>query len=275
MTNAKIQNYINILGYRMHYKVLGNGKPIILIHGFGTDGYSWRNNIPALSKHFRLCAPDLIGFGLSDKPCIEYSRSFFTKQIYQFLQSLKIGKTTLIGASWGGAIAFTFTLEFPKKVNKLIVIDSLTPFPTGRLIKARKRRLRALTAINQGRMSFKLGKRVLEDLLKESYYNKEAVTNRVVSEQFKMWKTNKGRTALIAVGEQCKFDNIVDKIDKIHNKTLIIWGEKDPYFPLKSAYWLQGKIKNSKLIIIPDAGHAPHETHPDIVNQVILGFLEK
>lgn len=259
----------------MHYLTYGNGPAIVFIHGFGTDSYSWRNNIDALSKHFKLYVLDLIGFGDSDKPETNYCRSFFTEQIYQFLQSLKIAKPTLIGASWGAGIALAFTIEFPEKVDKLIVIDSISPFPTSKLMKARQRRLKALTYISQGKKRLAWGRKVLENLLKESYYNQEAVTKKVINEQFKIWITQKGRNALMAISAQCKFDDLINKFGKLNKKGLIIWGEKDPYFPLKSAKWLQGKIKNSELVIIPNAGHAPQETHPDLVNKAILEFLKK
>lgn len=265
--------YVNILGHKMHYLAYGKGQAIVFIHGFGTDSYSWRNNISTLSRHFRLYLPDLIGFGDSDKPETNYSRPFFIKQIYQFLKLLKIKKTTLAGASWGANLALSFTIEFPAKVNKLIIINAMTPFHTRKLSNARKRRLKALTAVNQGKMSFKSGRKVLEKLLKESYYSKRAVTDKVVSQQFKMWKTQKGRNALMAVSAQCKFNDILSKNGTINKKTLIVWGDKDPYFPIKSAKWLQGKIKGSELIMVSDAGHAAHETHPDIVNQTILNFL--
>lgn len=271
----KQDRYINVLGYKMHYLIYGEGPAIVFIHGFGTDNYSWRDNIPVLSEHFRLYTLDLIGFGLSDKPQINYCRSFFTRQIYQFLHLLRIDKIILVGASWGGGIALSFAIEFPKRVDKLIVIDSITPYPTAKGIKATQKRFTTLIDINRGKKSTNWGKKILENLLKEGYYNEEKVTDKVVSEQFKMWKTAKGRNAQIAIKSQCDFRELISKSDTIYKKVLIIWGEKDPWYPLKSAKWLQKKIKNSKLVIIPNAGHAPHETHPDIVNRMILEFLKK
>lgn len=265
--------YVNILGHKMHYLIYGKGSPIVLIHGFGTDNYTWRNNIPALSRYFRLYVPDLIGFGNSDKPETNYCRPFFTQQIRQFLQSLKIAKPTLIGASWGGGIALAFTMEFPKRVDKLIIIDSITPYPTVKGIKASQKRSTALTEINQGKKNIHWGKKILEDLLKEGYCDQEAVTDRVVNEQFKMWKTAEGRNAQVAVRSECDFRELIRKNDTIHKKVLIIWGEKDPWYPLESAKWLQKKIKKSNLVIILNAGHAPHETHPNSVNQAILKFM--
>ncbi|MFC1698588.1 alpha/beta fold hydrolase [Candidatus Omnitrophota bacterium] len=271
----KKDSYIDVLGYKMRYVVCGKGLPVLLIHGFGTDIFSWRKNLPELSKYFRVYALDLIGFGRSDKPKINYSRFFFTKLIYRFLKTLKIDKATLIGASWGGALATSFTIEHPEKVDRLIVINSIARFGTAKISKARARRFKALTYLSQGKKSLSWARKVLECLLKEGYCNREAVTKKVVSEQFKMWKTQEARDALVAVGAQCKFADILDKNCKIDKKVLLIWGENDPYFPLKSARWLKAKIRNSKLLVVPYAGHATHETHPAIVNRAILKFLKK
>lgn len=257
----------------MHYLTYGKGPPIVFIHGFGTDGYSWRNNIDALSKHFKLYILDLIGFGDSDKPEINYYYSFFTEQIYRFLQSLKIVKPSLIGASWGGAVVLSFAIEFPKIVDKLILIDCVTPYPTVRGIKVAQKRFSALIKINQGKKNICWGRKILEDLLKEAYGDPKAVTNTVVNKQLKMWKTAKGRNAQIAIRSQCDFREIISKIDAIQQKVLLIWGQNDPWQPLAAAKQLQKNIKKSKLIIVPNAGHAPHETHPNNVNQAILKFM--
>lgn len=101
----------------------GKGSAIVFIHGFGTDSYTWRNNIPALSRYFRLYVPDLIGFGNSDKPETNYCRPFFTEQIHQFLRSLKIAKPTLIGASWGGGMRSPLLWSFQRElINSLSLI---------------------------------------------------------------------------------------------------------------------------------------------------------
>jgi len=269
----EFSRYINILGYKMHYLTCGKGPAIAFIHGSGTDSYSWRNNVHALSKYFKLYVLDLIGSGDSDKPKTNYCLSFFTQQIYQFLQKVRIRKIILVGASWGGALALSFAIEFPKIVDKLIIIDSITPYPIVKGIKASQKRFKALTQINQGKKSTEWGRKILEELLKEGYYNQEAVTNEVVNRQFKMWKTAEGRTAQIAIRSQCDFREIIGEVGTIQQKVLLIWGEKDPWHPLAAAKQLQKKIKKSKLVIVPNAGHAPHETHPDSVNQAILRFL--
>jgi len=271
----KENKYLNILGCKMSYLTRGQGYPIFLIHGFGADSYSFRNNIPVLSEYFKVYAPDLIGFGNSDKPETNYCLSFFIGQIHQFLQLLKIDKIMLVGASWGGAVAFSYAIEYPRRVDKLVVIDCITAHPTAKGILASQRRLKALIDINRGKKSIKWGKKVLEGLLKEGYYDQKAVTDKIVNEQFKMWKTKAARSAQIAIRSQCDFREIINKISTINKEILIIWGERDPWQPLESAKMLQKSIKKSRLVIIPNAGHAPHETHPDVVNREILEFLKK
>ena len=99
------EKFITIKGHKIRYLESGKGvKNIVLIHGLGASAERWEFVIPEFSKHYRVIVPDLIGFGHSDKPLVDYTTEFFTDFISSFLNKLQIKKTNIIGSSLGGQI---------------------------------------------------------------------------------------------------------------------------------------------------------------------------
>jgi len=105
--------------------VAGEGSPLILLHGGANDWSDWKSNIVSLSQYYRVYIPDLVGYGLSDRPKVDYTMSYFVDFLYNFTQALEVERASLVGYSLGGGIALSFTLRFPSKVEKLILVDSM------------------------------------------------------------------------------------------------------------------------------------------------------
>jgi pimeloyl-ACP methyl ester carboxylesterase len=122
---SKIPSYqLEVQGLDIHYKRLGDGQPIIFIHGGANDWHEWRKNIPFFSRHFSVYVPDLPGYGLSQKmeePISPHSLALFLRD---FMDSLAINRAHLIAHSLGGMVAMAMALEYPERVNKLVMVDS-------------------------------------------------------------------------------------------------------------------------------------------------------
>lgn len=115
---------ISVFGRAVRYYDVGSGPPLVLIHGIGGDADDWALCLEALASSHRVIALDLLGFGRSDKPHIEYSISGFVEVLGRFLDALDIARATLIGGSLGGWIAAAFALHAPQSVDKLIMVDA-------------------------------------------------------------------------------------------------------------------------------------------------------
>src|SRR2546426_4274647 len=103
------EKYIKVSGNKIRYLEEGTSKNnIVLLHGLGSHAERWERVIPYLSKKYRVIAPDIIGFGYSDKPSVDYTPEFFVKFVFDFLETLGIDKTGLICSLLGGQIAFEF-----------------------------------------------------------------------------------------------------------------------------------------------------------------------
>ena len=115
-------------GVKIHYVTLGQGKPVLFLHGFPDFWYSWRHQMAALSTDFRTAAMDLRGYNLSDQPQgIEHYRlPLILADVAAVVDGLG-GKVTLVGHDWGGAIAWRFAMEHPERVERLVILNLTHP----------------------------------------------------------------------------------------------------------------------------------------------------
>lgn len=116
--------YVNVLGSKMHYIEAGIGDPILLLHGIPTSNYIWRNIIPYLSPLGRCIAPDLIGFGQSEKPNISYTIFEHIKYIEKFIETLNLKKLVIIMHGWGSLIGFDYAMRNEKNCRGLVFYEA-------------------------------------------------------------------------------------------------------------------------------------------------------
>ena len=124
MTLGIESRWVRVGGINTHYVVAGGGSPLILLHGGANDWSDWKSNIGPLSQYYRVYAPDLVGYGLSDQPEVDYSMDYFVDFLSDFTQALELKRANLAGYSLGGGIALGFALRFPSRVEKLVLVDS-------------------------------------------------------------------------------------------------------------------------------------------------------
>ena len=110
---------------RMHYLQRGTGEPVVLIHGFPETSYSWRHQLAALSEHYAVFAPDTRGFGQTDKPGIRVTRQILAQDVINFMDALGIERAAIVGHDWGGIIAFKLAIDWPHRITRLALLDTL------------------------------------------------------------------------------------------------------------------------------------------------------
>ena len=114
-------------GINIHYVAAGEGEPVILLHGWPEFWYSWRNQLPVLGQSYRAIAPDMRGFGYSDKPLSGYDTRTAAADMYELARALGYESVRLVAHDIGARVAFRFTLDYPEAVRKLALIDSTPP----------------------------------------------------------------------------------------------------------------------------------------------------
>ncbi len=272
--------FIEIDGMNVHYKIEGkenNSIPLVLIHGTSSSLFTWDSCVKDWSKTNKIIRLDLPGFALTG-PNKEnnYSFEYYTKFIYKFLLKLNVKKCNLAGNSLGGGIALFYALEYPNKVNKLILIDS-----DGYSFSSKTKSTIGFIAIKT------LGKIPIineflnvitpEFMVKKSvedvYYDKSKITQKTY-EMYNDFLLREGnRKALVKKFAATRIDKSKE-IKNISMPTLIIWGGKDQSIPIECAYKFKKNIRNSELVIIKNSGHIPMEESPKEIISIINNFIK-
>lgn len=117
--------FIQTRDLRMHYLQQGTGDPVVFIHGFPETSHEWRHQVAHLGEHYACFAPDTRGFGQSEKPGIRVSRHLLAQDIINFMDALGIERAAVVGHDWGGIIAFKVAIDWPHRVSRLALLDTL------------------------------------------------------------------------------------------------------------------------------------------------------
>ena len=259
---------------KIRYVDSGSGIPLIFIHGFGSSIYSWRKNLGPIAKHHRVCAPDLPGFGYSEKPLdADYSIDAYADFILQFMDKLQIPQAILVGHSLGGGIALLTSLKFPSRIKALVLVDA-EAYPITPPLMLRVAKLPVIRSV----IHRAIGEWVVRISLKRSYYDHDLITERLVEEYYRPFLTENGKSAAIKVLQAMDFEKLKElprRYRRIRKKALIIWGKEDRISRIHLAHKLKRDLPYARLKIIPRSGHLVQEEKPQIVNRAILKFVRQ
>jgi pimeloyl-ACP methyl ester carboxylesterase len=269
---------IQINGHTIFYTVKGEGKPLLLIHGYGAGIWVWEKQIEALSQFYRVYALDLIGHGFSDRPKIPYTPETYIHFFRNFMDGVGIEKATLVGNSMGGGIAWAMAILFPERVNHLILIDCVPPDVLGQVKNESFRILAAIKDIPflPYLVMAARNKNSIRQILLECISDIRLITPEVVNRQYQLSKIKGTTWALYSTFKHAKEAlKLKDQFSLIRKPTLFIWGERDLVFPLQLGEDLHQSIKGSKFLRIEKSGHIPMWETSVEVNQAILEFLRE
>ena len=274
-----IDQYINVKGVNTRYWTAGDKGPVLLlIHGFGASVEIWQHNIKSLVKFYKVYAIDLVGFGRTDKHEGTYTPPFMVQFINDALTALNLEKVTLIGLSMGGGLSILYTLRFPHKIDKLVLVDSAG------LGKEVIFSMRLMSLPFLGELITKPSRKMAYLFFKPAVLNPAQLKGQFTDIYYGLFSLPGAQTALLKVlRSMCTIfgtkkdvlDETMMNLHRITSPTLIIWGRQDAILPLKQAYYAKEKISNSKLHIIEQCGHMPNFEKPDEFNQVVLDFLSR
>lgn len=242
---------------KVSLQVLGEGKPIILLHGWQNDKSIWEPLIPYLLPLGRLILPDLPGFGKSQLPSPNWKLDNYAQFISLLMDELQIKKAVIIGHSFGGRVAIKFASLWPKKTEKLILVDSggvKEQSLSGHLL---------LILAKLGKIGFKLPP--LSPLflpLRKYFY---AIIRR--RDYLEAGKLKKVFLAVIK-------EDLTPLLSQITNPTLIIWGKEDRELAPKLGKIMQKAIPSSRLYLLESCGHFPFLDKPKEFSKIITKFLE-
>jgi pimeloyl-ACP methyl ester carboxylesterase len=261
-------------GINIHYEAQGEGTPLVLIAGLGYPAWQWHRMMPYLAKDFQVIAFDNRGVGGTDKPAGPYTAKLLADDTAAFLDALNIGSAVVMGHSMGGFIAQELALSYADQVSKLIL--SSTNFGGPHHVPVTPEAMAVLSDMTSDPITrFKNG-------LVVSTGPGFADRHPEIIQEWLEWRlTNPldltGYQAQMAIGlslisEAASFEN---RLTEIQIPTLILFGAHDKVVPPVNADLLAVRIKNSKVVILPDAGHFFPMEVPQAAAQEIINFVKQ
>lgn len=258
---------------KLFHKAHGTGTPLILIPGFASGAWTWFKQIGELSKDFQAIAFDPRGIGRSTIENPEDSTGLsiqtFVEDVLQILDSLKIEKASILGASFGGFVAQEFALRFPERINKLILACTSAGGPNH--VRPDIEILRAFTPDP----NLTTGEHVRK-FIRPAFTEKFNIDHAdEVEKVCQMRESNEVAEAVYMAQLQVAFTfNTEDKISEIKNETLVITGDRDYVVPMQNSVNLAEKLPNAKLEIIENGSHMFFIENASDFNQAIKDFLK-
>lgn len=273
--HSEHSRFADIDGIRVHYQEAGEktNPVLVLIHGFASSTLVWSKVFVDLAHAgFRVLAVDLLGFGYSGKPRNgEYTIAGQARFLMRLLEHLGVKRATLVGSSYGGAVAATCALDHPQRVEKLILVGTVN---NNQPLRFNLMRLFGSPVLGDVVSPLLIGSRRLLRRRMKRVYDRHAWVldeRRVDARHFPLRAAGTQR-AIIRTVRGWDAERISRDAHLIHQPTLLLWGENDIEVPLADGERLHEQIRGSRLVVFLQCGHLPHEEYPEAFTKLVADF---
>jgi haloalkane dehalogenase len=258
---------------RVAWTDLGEGEPVVLLHGIPTWSFLYNEVIPLLAQHSRIIAPDFLGHGYSDKRDF-FDRSLLaqTKMIIGLMDHLGLERADFVGHDTGGGVALIMAIHHPERVARLVLTNVVAydSWPIDDMI-----------ALGNPNWRSKSPKQVADFLasgLPDGIFNKARLTLEFETGIVAPYSDEEGKISIIRNASGLNTNHttmLVDKHGDISAPTLCLWGVHDPWQTIADGERLSREIPNARLVRVQNASHwIPHDT-PEIFAQEVSKFLKR
>ena len=270
--NPEIGTMVSTPSFKTNLHDMGSGSPVMLVHGSGPGVSAWANwrlTIPVLAKRFRVVAPDIVGFGFTERPAdIRYTLDTWVQHAIAVLDTLKLDRVDLVGNSFGGALSLALAIRHPKRVRRLVLMGAAgASFPLTPALDEAWGYQPSIENMRRLLDSFAYDRGLVSDEL--AALRHKAASRAGVQEAYEaMFPAPRQRwiEALAAPEEQVR---------ALPHETLIIHGREDRVLPLSSSQTLFERIPRSQLHVFGRCGHWTQIEHTDRFNRLVENFLSE
>lgn len=279
---------------RVHHTYGGHGSPVVFVHGLGSSGYmEWRLNLEEFAAGHRVFAPDLPGYGRTDKPRVRYTIPYFARIVQRYMEDRRIRSAAVVGASLGGRVALEVALQSPALVHKLVLVNTLgLGRPQVRLTQLAYG-LVSLPRVGEAAMRFtrdalrwaspNMVRRVAGRYAGVSTDLNRAMDDEYLEDLREMYAVEGFRNAYLStlrslVHPRALFGghhDVSERLNELEIPVQLIWGANDPLFPLAHAERAVTLIEGCELAVVEGAGHTPQSERPEEFNRVLHSFLDR
>jgi pimeloyl-ACP methyl ester carboxylesterase len=270
---AAIQDkWVQLSHGRTHYLEAGTGAPVILVHGAGyvLGAYSWLQNMPALSEHFRVLSIDALNFSIGDFFDQEFSFAYMVDHLREFQDALGLKKSHFVGHSMGGWLVTLLAYESPNRIDKLVDVDG------GGMLTETLTSMTEWKPPSAEQIAKEIGTRL--ESAKVPGLNRDAIIKQFVDELTRPDRHvayNKVMKHMTNGATRQRY-NVRRRLPHITVPTQIIWGENDAsaVHPFRVAAEVHKLIPNSKLYVVKNCTNNPPFEKPEEFNKVVIDFLK-
>lgn len=277
---------------RVHHMYGGRGPAVVFIHGLGSSGYmEWRHNLEPVASRHRVFAPDLPGYGRTDKPRARYTIPYFARFVERYMESRALRSAVLIGASLGGRVVLELALEQPRLVSRLVLVNTLG---LGRpKLRMAQMAYGLVTIPRVGEAVMRFTRDALRwappDMVRKvaaRYSGATTDLSRAIDEAYiedlrEMYETDEFHNAYLSTVRGLVHPkallgghhDVTRRLNELKIPVQLIWGADDPLFPLAHAARAHSLIEQCRLAVIEGAGHSPQAERPEEFNRVLGRFL--
>ena len=261
--DPEIGRSIRAAGILTNYHDLGEGFPALFIHGSGPGVSAWANwrlVLAPLSQRMRVIAPDMAGFGFTERRAdIRYDMDTWVAQAVGLLDALGIEQANIVGNSFGGHVALRVAHARPELVSALVLAGS------SGLIER--------TVVKGAPV--RPSREWLVEKIGELFYDKSKMHPGDVDRAYALLNERGGARAMVKLSKTARRDNMTDDLGDIHFPTLLIWGKQDVVTPPSAGQGFAELMPNARLAWLDNCGHAPMIESPDGFARAMHGFFDE
>ncbi len=260
---------VRVSGGEMAWVDVGEGPPVVLLHGFPTSSFLWRGEIPLLATRMRVLAPDLIGYGASEKPKgADLSEPAQARYVAEALESWGVDRFAVVGHDVGGAVAQLLALDGRFEVPALVLIDAacFDAWPA-----AAMRRLQEAAAEQEGFGSVRTAVKLAFD---RGMGHREFLTEADLQSYLEPWREDPA--AFFRAARGIRGGCLAGRDEELHGldaDAMVIWGEDDPFLPADLAERLGEVLGGATVALLPGCSHFVTEDAPRTVGPLAYEFL--
>jgi 4,5:9,10-diseco-3-hydroxy-5,9,17-trioxoandrosta-1(10),2-diene-4-oate hydrolase len=271
------QKWVQVAGAPVNVIDLGEGDPIVFIHGLSGAWVNWLENLPHFARNHRVIAMDLPGFGHSPMPRDKISIAGYGRIVDELLDTLGIDRAVIVGNSMGGFIGAEIAIQFSTRVEKLVLISaagiSIEHQRNEPVLRALER-LDDVLILGTGWMATRSAMlarrpRARRQMMKLVAYRADDLPAPLIAEQV----MGSGKPGFVPALDALTDYPIRERLGEIECPVLVVWGEQDRLVPVRDAYTFGDLIPNARVVVWPDTGHVAMLERPVAFNALVDEFL--
>lgn len=257
---------VTVNGQRVRYLDSGSSNDtIVLLHGLGGYAERWSGVIQEMAGTYRTVAPDMIGYGRSDKPVADYTPAFFVEFLEGFIQEMGLESPHLVGASLGGQVCAEFAASHPQDISRLVLVSPAgimkhpTPALDAYIMAALYPRVSSVT--HAMRIMDGCGREPKRDMVETFITNMRRPNAKMAF------------TSSLLCFKHSR--SVTPTLRRISSPTLLVWGYDDPIIPVSYASRFRAAIPRCAFVGMEDCGHAPYVQYPERFSGIVKSFLSQ